>query len=868
MKKTILLFLTIFSFCVGVYAQGGMSDDKVIEYIQKEYAKGTGEKQIVMNLLKRGVTTSQLQRVRKKVEKLQRENKYSALSGQGAQGGQRRQRSNRNMEEKEADKTSSSDKASSSDKSRRNKNKNKDEKSYQMKGEEWEKMRDEDYLVNEEGMYQLDEEDSLYYWVEHMEGTERQVFGRNIFNNENLSFEPSGNMATPTNYHLGPGDQVYIDIWGASQLSIDATISPDGTIVVEGVGPVYLAGMTVAQAKGALKDKLGARYADCRFNLSVGETRTIQVQVLGEVTVPGTYSISGLCTAFNALYAAGGISTIGTLRDIKVYRSGRLVSSIDVYDYLINGNSRSDVRLQDNDVILVGAYDCLVNVIGKVKRPMWYEMKRGETVRQLLQYTGGLTGDAYTKMVRLTRKAGEEYSVHNIDEFKMGAFTLMDEDIIEVDSVRKHYSNMIEIRGAVKHAGTYQLGGGIQTVKELLAAADGLREDAYTKNAIIHRRRDDNTLEMVGVDLTGIIEGSAADVAMKNGDILFIPSMTEMLGEQTLQVSGEVVYPGIYPYAKNATIRDIILQAGGMTNAASLAKVDVFRRIRDINGSKKNNVTAQTFSFSLDDAFNITSDTVFSLMPYDIVIIRRSPSYQEQKNVKVLGEVNFQGEYSMLTPNYRLSDLVKACQGVTPQAYIEGAHLTRLMTKEEIDSRDRANDQAQISLYENAIKEGKEMNMDIADSLLAMKRNTANTFPVAIDLKKAIENPGSEYDITLREGDVLEIPEQTNIIKLSGEVMYPVSISYTPGKNLYWYINRAGGFSHNASRNRVYGINANGSVVRLHANSVRSIRPGMEIVVPQKVAKKKMSTAEIVGITSGVASLGAIIVSVLNIIKK
>lgn len=868
MKKTILLFLTIFSFCVGVYAQGGMSDDKVIEYIQKEYAKGTGEKQIVMNLLKRGVTTSQLQRVRKKVEKLQRENKYSALSGQGAQGGERRQRSNRNMEEKEADKTSSSDKASSSDKSRRNKNKNKDEKSYQMKGEEWEKMRDEDYLVNEEGMYQLDEEDSLYYWVEHMEGTERQVFGRNIFNNENLSFEPSGNMATPTNYHLGPGDQVYIDIWGASQLSIDATISPDGTIVVEGVGPVYLAGMTVAQAKGALKDKLGARYADCRFNLSVGETRTIQVQVLGEVTVPGTYSISGLCTAFNALYAAGGISSIGTLRDIKVYRSGRLVSSIDVYDYLINGNSRSDVRLQDNDVILVGAYDCLVNVIGKVKRPMWYEMKRGETVRQLLQYTGGLTGDAYTKMVRLTRKAGEEYSVHNIDEFKMGAFTLMDEDVIEVDSVRKHYSNMIEIRGAVKHAGTYQLGGGIQTVKELLAAADGLREDAYTKNAIIHRRRDDNTLEMVGVDLTGIIEGSAADVAMKNGDILFIPSMTEMLGEQTLQVSGEVVYPGIYPYAKNATIRDIILQAGGMTNAASLAKVDVFRRIRDINGSKKNNVTAQTFSFSLDDAFNITSDTVFSLMPYDIVIIRRSPSYQEQKNVKVLGEVNFQGEYSMLTPNYRLSDLVKACQGVTPQAYIEGAHLTRLMTKEEIDSRDRANDQAQISLYENAIKEGKEMNMDIADSLLAMKRNTANTFPVAIDLKKAIENPGSEYDITLREGDVLEIPEQTNIIKLSGEVMYPVSISYTPGKNLYWYINRAGGFSHNASRNRVYGINANGSVVRLHANSVRSIRPGMEIVVPQKVAKKKMSTAEIVGITSGVASLGAIIVSVLNIIKK
>ena len=858
MKKTILLFLSIFVFGLGAYAQGGMSDEKVIEYIQKEYTKGTSEKQIVVNLIKRGVTTTQLQRVRKKVEKLQRDNKSSMLTDGGSS---KRQRSNHNMEEKE-EKVPKTGRVLKS-----NKYKNKD-KTYQMKGQEWEKMRQDDYLVNEEGVFQQSEEDSLYYWVEQMEGTERQVFGRNIFNNENLSFEPSGNMATPSNYHLGPGDQVYIDIWGASQQSIDATISPDGTIVVEGIGPISLTGLTVAQAKSLLKDKLGSRYADCHFNLSVGETRTIQVQVLGEVNVPGTYSISGLCTAFNALYAAGGISSIGTLRDIKVYRSGRQISSIDVYDYLVNGNSRSDVRLQDNDVILVGAYDCLVNVTGKVKRPMWYEMKKDETVRQLLRYTGGFTGDAYTKMIRLTRKAGEEYSVYNIDEFRMGAFTLMDEDQIEVDSVRKHYNNMIELRGAVKHAGTYQLGGEIQTVKELLLAADGLREDAYTKNAIIHRRKDDNTLEMVGVDLNGILQGSTADVAMKNGDILFIPSKTEMLGDQTVQVIGEVVFPGIYPYAENASLRDMILQAGGMTNAASLAKVDVFRRIRDINGSMKNNVTAQTYSFSLDEDFNITSDTVFALMPYDIVIIRKSPSYQEQKNVRVLGEVNFQGDYSMLTPNYRLSDLIKACQGVTPQAYIEGAHLTRLMTKEEIDSRDRANNLAQISLYENAIKEGQEMNMDIADSLLAMKRNTANTFPVAIDLKKAIENPGSEYDITLREGDVLEIPEQTNIIKISGEVMYPVSMSYTKGKNLYWYINRAGGFSHNASRNRVYGINANGSVVRLHANSVNSIQPGMEIVVPQKAARKKMSTAEIVGITSGVTSLGAIIVSVLNSIKK
>lgn len=831
MRTRLFALLLMISTCFCAMAQSSMSTNQIIEYIQKETDKGTSQQQIVINLMKKGVTTSQLQRIRRKVENMRQEMEKDPKRIEKDRSRKPVQEVNYATEEKE-------------------KNKNEDEE------------------VNRRALYQESSNDSLYYFIDQMENSERQVFGRNIFNNESLTFQPSGNIATPQNYHLGAGDEVIVDIWGASQLTIRETISPDGVIVVEGVGPIPLGGLSVQQAKNMLKSKLGQYYSDCNFNLSVGETRTIQVQVLGEVNTPGTYTINGLSTTFNALYAAGGISTIGTLRNIKVYRNGRQIAVVDVYDYLINGNSKGDIHLQDNDVIIVGAYDCLVQIQGKVKRPMWYEMKNTETVKQLMQYCGGFTGDAYTKNIRLTRKAGNEYSVHNVDEFKMGSFNLMDEDVLEVDSVRLRYTNTAEIRGAVKHPGKFHIGGEVQTVKDLIKISDGLREDAYIKNAIMHREKDDRSLEMVSIDLEDIMAGTSADLALKNGDVMFIPSKTEMLGELTFTINGEVAYPGIYPYAENAELRDIILQAGGMNEAGSLAKVDVFRRVRDINSPKAGLISAEVFTFSLDEGYNIVQDTAFTLKPYDIVVVRKSPSYEEQQNVYVSGQVNFQGQYSMLTKDYRLTDLIKACGGVTEKAFIGGSHLTRVMTKVEIEQRDQANRQAQINLYESALKSGTEMNMQIADSLLSMKQNTAYTFPVAIDLEKALAHPGSHYDLILRKGDMLEIPEKSDIIKVSGEVMYPVSMVYEKEKNLSFYIEHAGGFSTNAKRSKVYGVNANGSVVRLYSNSVRDIQPGMEIVVPQKTVNKKMSTAEIMGIASGIASVGAIIVSLLNVLKK
>lgn len=825
MKNKIIAFASIIFLSLTAMAQLSMTDDQVLKYLVTETQKGTSQQKMAAELIKKGVSTTQLQRVRKKAEKLRQE-------------------------------------ASSEDnKTKRRKNDNDDEDILIDAA----KSRAEELGMDEDTEdIEMGNADDI---VGVSEAEQRQVFGRNIFNSKNLTFQPAANLATPANYTLGAGDLVTINIWGASQESIEAEVTADGFIVVEGVGPIKISGLSVSRANAVLSSKLGQYYSDCEIILSLSEARSVQVQVMGEVKTPGTYTLSSLSTAFNALYSAGGISKIGTLRDIKVYRSGKQIATVDVYDYILNGNTKGDVRLEDNDVIVVGAYDCLVQIKGNVKRPMWYEMKRSETVSDLVRYSGSFTGNAYTKKLRLTRKSGDEYSVHTIDEFQMGAFVLADEDMVEIDSTRARFSNRVEVRGAVKHAGLYELGKEINSVRSLLLAADGLSEDAYSGRAIMHRENEDLTLRMISVDIHGIIAGTVSDIPLKNNDVLFVPSKTDMLGERIIDVKGEVAYPGQYPYADNTTIQDIILQTGGLTEAGSLARVDVFRRIRDNRSATEGLNSSISFSFSLDENFAILQDTTFFLQPYDIVIIRKSPSYEEQKNVTVEGEVNFEGQYSLTNKNYRLSDLVKASGGLTEMAYIRGAKLTRLMTQEELEQRDQANMKAQILLYEDGLKEGKELNMQIADSLLALKANSSNTFPVAIDLEKAMANPGSYDDILLREGDVLHVPEFSNIIKISGEVMYPVSMSYEKGRNLSYYIQHAGGYGNNASKRKVYGINANGSVVKLSSNSVRDIQPGMEIVVPQKNAKKKLSTTEIIGIGSGIAALASVIVALLNALK-
>ena len=846
--RKLLFTLGLLILAMSAYAQS-MSDEQVIRYVQQEQEKGSTQQGIVTKLLQRGVTTDQLRRIRKKIQAEQENLGAQDLLGRNQQTSRTRQRQEKQEKAEPLQKRNQ----------------------YMIQSQ----MRAQNrfYGTKEEREQALNDEiefmdiDSLIYYQNFFKD-ESEVFGRNIFNNQMLTFEPPINMATPANYRLGAGDEVFIDLWGASQESFEATISPDGVVVIEGIGPCKIGGMSVSEATAYLRSRLGKYYADTEISLAVGNTRSIQVQVLGEVNVPGTYTLSALSSAFNALYAAGGISDIGTLRDIKVYRQGRSIASIDVYDYILNGNSSGDVRLNDNDVVVVGAYEALVDIRGKVKRPMFYEMKKNESLSTLLRYTGGFTGDAYKKSIRVTRKDGAEYSIHTVGEFDWSNFTMADGDSVFVDSVVARYSNMVEVRGAVFHSGMYQMDGNINTVRELVNAAEGLREDAFTARAVMHRQKEDLTLEVLAVDIKGIMNGSVADVPLRKNDVLFIPSKLDMIGEQTLSITGEVNYPGVYVYAANTTVEDLVLQAGGLTDAASTVKVDVFRRIDDPTAMVDNEAMTETYTFALKDGFVVDGEPGFTLQPYDQVAVRKSPSYAEQQNVTISGAVNFEGTYAMTNKNYRLSDLIQACGGLSSLGYAKGARLERRMTEEERQQQEASLRASQIALYEESMQ-GNNQNFDLnrADSLLLMKLDIGTSFPVSIDLDRAISSPGCEEDIVLREGDRVIVPQYSSIVKISGDVMYPISMNYKKGESLNYYIKRAGGYGDNARKARVYAIYMNGAVELLNHRSKKAVEPGCTIVVPSKKQKQKMTTAEYAAMGTSAASIATMMVTIANILK-
>lgn len=693
------------------------------------------------------------------------------------------------------------------------------------------------------------------------------VFGRNIFNNRLLTFESSKNIPIPSNYVLGAGDVVIIDIWGASQNMIEAEISPEGKIIVAGVGPLHLAGKNVNEANRYVNDVLGKIYAESSINLSVGTTRSIVVQVLGEVSTPGSYTMSALSTAFNALYAAGGIGHVGTLRSINVFRAGKKIATIDVYDYIFNGNTAGNVTLQDNDVISVGAYDAIVNIQGKVKRPMLYEMKGDETLASLVKYSGGFTGDAYSEKVRVVRKSGREFSLHTVEKQNMGAFNMSDGDVVYVDSIIQRFSNMVEISGAVFFPGQYQFGEDINSISELIGAAGGVREDAFLNRAVLQHRNHDNTIEAMSVDIKGIMSGTAEDVALRNNDVLFIPSDSEMKGEQLVTINGEINFPGIYKFAENTTIEDLILQAGGLTRAASMAKVDVYRSVNNPYALAESDTIVEMFTFEIKDGFVVDGEAGFVLQPFDEVNIRRSPAYENIKNVEILGAVLHQGTYALKSKEMKLSDLVEMAGGVSGYAYTEGASLMRRMTKEDKEQQELLNNLSNLDMYEEIFANNGDMNVAVMDSLMKIKLGNETThFQIAIDLKKALEKPGSEYDIVLREGDIITIPEYVSTIKVKGEVKYPAATNWKKGKSVNYYVKHAGGYSDKAKKKGVYVINMNGNVEKISRFSRKKVTPGSEIVVPRKKARRSMTTGEIVTIGTSTASLATMIVTMISLL--
>ena len=866
MKKYAILALLLALSVNTVYAQSSsMTDDQVMRYVVKEHDKGTSNAQIVTKLMQQGVDISQIRRVRNKYERQIKQGGISGTSEEVPGKDVRRLRTN-NGKTRE-DYTIASKKAEKYSNYRVNAKEDANfAHTYDENDKEYMQFQNEmDYIIPDSTMM-------LKRLLAEKEKNRKKVFGRDIFNNKELSFEPNMNIATPQNYRLGPGDAVIIDIYGASQKTIQSTVSPDGEVTIEGYGPINVSGLTVAQANARLRNTLGSRYRSSRIKLTVGQTKTIMVNVMGEVKAPGTYTLSAFATVFHALYMAGGTNDLGTLRNIKVYRNNRLVTVVDIYDYILNGKLTGNVRLADNDVIVVGPYDCLVTIAGKVKRPMIYEMKKNESVNSLLKYSGGFAGDAYKKSIRVNRKTGREYAVYNVEEFDFSSFRVDDGDSISVDSILPRYANTVEVKGAVFRPGMYNLGEQVNSVRTLVEHAEGMTEDAFTNRAVMHRMKKDRTLEVIAVDIAGIMDGKVADIPLKENDVLFIPTRQEKIVERTLTIRGEVQYPGVYQYADNETLEDFVLQAGGLTDKASTVNVMVSRRVMDAKALRPDSIIAKTYTLSLKDGFVIDGTPGFKLMPFDEVMIRQSPAYVEQQNVSITGEVMFAGLYTLDHRNARLSELFKKAGGATDQAYLKGARIIRKANEQEKQRMEAVLKMQREEMQKNLLQLAASSNNSSAltqsskdvERTNIEKFNVPSEYPVGIDLPEALANPGSDADIILREGDRLVIPQYNGTVKINGAVMFANTVAYEKGKKPSYYIDQAGGFAADALKSKAYIIYMNGKVAKLSHGA--KVQPGSEIIIPAKL-KRKMSTAEMMSMGTSMSSIAAMIATIANMSK-
>lgn len=819
MKRFLLTTALCVTTALGALAQ--MSDSQVMEFIARENKAGTSQSQIVTKLMQRGVKIDQIRRLRNQYDSQIKSRGVSRAADGAVTAATNTMRTNNSGDASQEITTA-------------------------KKG-----------TTSEVAVDASEEHDAVERDVQAMqnlpgEAAGKKVFGRDIFNQRALSFEPNMNIATPENYVLGPGDQVVIEVYGASQRTLQLTVSPEGTVTVPGYGPIQISGMSVAAANAKIRRSLGSRYSSSEVKLTVGQTRTILVNVMGEVKAPGTYTLSAFATVFHALYRAGGISDLGTLRNVKVYRNGRLVTVVDIYEYILNGRLAGNIRLQENDVIQVGAYDCLVGITGNIKRPMFYEMRKNESVGTLIKYAGGFTGDAYKKSVRLVRQTGEKYAVFNVEEFDMNTFKVDDGDAVTVDGILNRYENMVEVKGAVFRPGQYQLGKEVSSVRSLIQHAEGFTEDAFTARAILHRLKADRTLEVLPVDVAGIMNGVVPDIPLKNEDVLFIPTQADRVSERTLTIGGEVISPGTYQYADNTTLEDLVMQAGGLTDAASTVKVDVSRRIIDPKATTSSKEISKTYSFALKDGFVVDGEPGFVLEPYDVVQVRKSPGFQIPRSFSVSGEVLYEGNFTMATKNQRLSDAIKAAGGVTDQAYVRGARLERRMNADERARRD-------FLLRQLRMQSGEKDSVDVD------KLDLGNTYSVGIHLDEALANPGSDADIQLREGDRLIVPEYNGVVKISGNVMFPNTVAYTQGKNYKWYVNQAGGFGNRAKKRATWIVYQNGTMSKVGRGA--KIEPGCEIIVPTKSKSNGLALGQWLTIGTSLTSIAAMVATIANMVK-
>lgn len=794
------LLLVCSFLIVSVPLAAQMSDSEVLNYVKKGVASGKDVKQLGSELLSRGVSEQQIQRLYDKYKG----NSSSVMnSPEGLKG------------TKFADRS----------------------RSYSANGR--------------------DTSERKTALIENIPVSANSIFGQDIFNAGGvLSFEPNDNIATPADYILGPGDEIIIDVWGASDETIRQTISPDGQILIPQIGPVQLSGLSLSNATGKLKRILSQKYSlgegpsDSQISVTIGNIRSIQVNVLGEVRVPGTYRLSAFANVFHAIYRAGGITPVGSLRKIDVVRGGKTIGSADLYSYIFDGDSDVNFSLKEGDVIIVPPYSALVEVKGGVKRPMLYESKDGECLDKLIRYSGDFVPNASKDNIVVERQDGKSAFVYTVDAKDFHSFSVKDGDIVTVISNNYNdlFENRVEIQGSILLPGTYSIDENISGVRSLVTRAGGLLEDAYLNRAQIIRELPDRSKETIAIAIGSIMDGTSPDIRLQKNDSLVVFNKHEVEPRGDFSITGYVKNPGNYPFSEGTTIEDLILMAGGLQSGASTARVEVSRRIFDPEGTEVGTKSAEIFCFGLKEGMYVDGKPDFTLKPYDIVYIRKSPTFIPQQQVRVSGEVVYPGEYSISSSNERLSDLFKRAGGAIPTSYIDGAILKRRFTNEEKDSRD--------ALMQTA--DNKRDSLNVLDMI------DADSYSVGINLSKALSMPGSDYDVVLCEGDELIVPTYSGIVKIEGEIQYPNAVSFINGENVAYYIEQAGGFSKKARRGGVYVVYVNGTIEK---GAGAKVEPGSVIMVPARNERSKTTLAEWLSLGTTAASLTTMVATIANLFK-
>ncbi len=736
---------------------------------------------------------------------------------------------------------------------------------------------------------------------------QKKIFGFTLFHNRELDFSPNLNLPTPENYVLGAGDQLLIDVYGASQQSFDLTVSPEGSVFLPDVGPVNVGGAMIETVRTRIKNSLQQIYSglggsnpNTFIQIRVGNIRSIRVTMAGELRKPGSYTLPSFANVFNALYQAGGPTVNGSFRNIQVYRDSRLVGQVDIYAFLVDGNQEGNVMLQDNDVVIVPPVMSRVEIEGPVRRPGIFEIKPGESIHELISFTGGFKSDAYKELLTVRRTTQREMRVDNVYKKDFDTFAIQDGDFFTVGAILERYENRVQISGAVFRPGEFALYDGM-TIKSLIQLAAGLRGDAFSERASLYRTKPDFTMEIITVDLKAILAGNQSDVLLEREDILNVPSIYDLKEEYYVQISGEVNRTGLYQFAESMTVGDLIAKAKGLKESASSSNIEIARRVKDtMNGE-----IAQLMNLSIDPNLELTEEEKnITLQPFDHVFVRKSPGFQEERLIQIEGEVHYPGEFALEKRDERISDVLERAGGLNQFAYAKGATLIRrtefFVTKveevkkleqlesllknmersEEVENAETEKElmerlesrvallreeQAKNRMPDNRMKRfsaDRYQFLEGADSTVS-EVATRDTELIGIELDKILRQPGSKYDLILQEGDVISVPKELQTVRMRGEVLYPTTARYDASRGFRNYISRAGGFSENARKARSYVVYANGDVRRtnrfLFLTFFPKIEPGAEIIVPQKPERQPMSVQAWIGLASSLATLAILI---------